>query len=311
MKGCAGERPADDPDRWRAARRRDRRLAARRAPAGARADPLPGAGGRDRLGRPRLARLQRLRAGSHDRRHRPGADPLRGRPDLGLSGDPTGPPARDLAGRDRHHRDRGDHRVWSPAGCSASPRSRGSCSDRSWRRPTAPRSSPCFAARRFGADSHARSRPSPASTTRSRSCSCSGSSIGSRSPATAPSTWPACSRASWGSGWLSGSRSGRLAVWTFKRINLATAGLFPVTSIATAALAYGGAAILDGSGFLSVYLAGLALGSAHIPAKRTITAFHEGARLDRADRPLPHARPARLPEPARRRGCSTRPSSPW
>ena len=34
--------------------------------------------------------------------------------------------------------------------------------------------------------------------------------------------------------------------------------------------------MLDGSGFLSVYLAGLALGGAHIPAKRTITAFHEG-----------------------------------
>ena len=31
-----------------------------------------------------------------------------------------------------------------------------------------------------------------------------------------------------------------------------------------------------GSGFLAVYLAGLALGGASIPAKRTITTFHQG-----------------------------------
>ena len=37
-----------------------------------------------------------------------------------------------------------------------------------------------------------------------------------------------------------------------------------------------GAAILDGSGFLAVYLAGLVLGGARIPAKRTIVAFHDG-----------------------------------
>ena len=79
-----------------------------------------------------------------------------------------------------------------------------------------------------------------------------------------------------GIGLAVGLAVGAVAVWTFKRINLATAGLFPVASIAAAALAYGGAAALHGSGFLSVYLTGLALGSAHIPAKRTVTAFHEG-----------------------------------
>jgi cell volume regulation protein A len=79
-----------------------------------------------------------------------------------------------------------------------------------------------------------------------------------------------------GVGLVIGVVVGLAAIWTFKRINLATAGLFPVASIATGALAYGGAAIIHGSGFLAVYLAGLALGSAHIPARRTITAFHEG-----------------------------------
>jgi potassium/hydrogen antiporter len=80
-----------------------------------------------------------------------------------------------------------------------------------------------------------------------------------------------------GIGLVVGLVVGRLAVLTIRRVSLDARGLYPVTSVATAAIAYGGAAILDGSGFLSVYLAGLVLGGAHIPAKRTITAFHEGA----------------------------------
>ena len=79
-----------------------------------------------------------------------------------------------------------------------------------------------------------------------------------------------------GIGLVVGLAVGAGAVWTFRRLNLETAGLYPVASIATAGLAYGGAASIDGSGFLAVYLAGLALGGAHIPAKRTVTAFHEG-----------------------------------
>jgi cell volume regulation protein A len=80
-----------------------------------------------------------------------------------------------------------------------------------------------------------------------------------------------------GIGLVVGLVVGRLAVQAVRQVNLDARGLYPVMSVATAAIAYGGAAILDGSGFLSVYLAGLALGGAHIPAKRTITAFHEGA----------------------------------
>ncbi len=69
---------------------------------------------------------------------------------------------------------------------------------------------------------------------------------------------------------------GRGAVWALRRTRLASAGLYPVASLAIAAIAFGGAAVLHGSGFLAVYLTGLALGSAAIPAKRTITTFHEG-----------------------------------
>jgi cell volume regulation protein A len=69
---------------------------------------------------------------------------------------------------------------------------------------------------------------------------------------------------------------GWLAVRGLQRTRLASTGLYPVASLATAALAYGAADVLHGSGFLAVYLAGLWLGSTTIPGKRTITAFHDG-----------------------------------
>jgi cell volume regulation protein A len=69
---------------------------------------------------------------------------------------------------------------------------------------------------------------------------------------------------------------GWLAVQGFRRAPLASGGLYPVASLTTAALAYGAADSLHGSGFLAVYLAGLVLGSATVPARRTIAAFHDG-----------------------------------
>jgi potassium/hydrogen antiporter len=69
---------------------------------------------------------------------------------------------------------------------------------------------------------------------------------------------------------------GAAAVWTLRRVRLATAGLYPVATLAVAALAFGGADSLHGSGFLAVYLAGLALGTFGVPAQQTVTAFHQG-----------------------------------
>jgi cell volume regulation protein A len=66
------------------------------------------------------------------------------------------------------------------------------------------------------------------------------------------------------------------AAWTLRRVTLATAGLYPVATLAVAALAFGGADALHGSGFLAVYLAGLTLGTAGIPAQQTVTSFHQG-----------------------------------
>jgi cell volume regulation protein A len=66
------------------------------------------------------------------------------------------------------------------------------------------------------------------------------------------------------------------AVWVLRRVSLATAGLYPVATLAVAALAYGGADYLHGSGFLAVYFAGLALGTVGVPGQQTVTAFHQG-----------------------------------
>lgn len=69
---------------------------------------------------------------------------------------------------------------------------------------------------------------------------------------------------------------GWLAVRVLDRIALPTDGIYPVATIAIAALAYGLAETAHGSGLLAVYLTALALGSANIPARRSIVSFHEG-----------------------------------
>jgi potassium/hydrogen antiporter len=79
-----------------------------------------------------------------------------------------------------------------------------------------------------------------------------------------------------GIGAAAGLAVGWLAVEGLRRTRFETGGLYPVATLATAALAYGAADTLHGSGFLAVYIAGLMLGSARIPAKRTVTVFHQG-----------------------------------
>jgi cell volume regulation protein A len=67
-----------------------------------------------------------------------------------------------------------------------------------------------------------------------------------------------------------------VAVLFLLRVRLPSAGLYPVASVATGALAYGAAETLQGSGFLAVFLAGLVLGTVSTPARRTIVTFHDG-----------------------------------
>jgi cell volume regulation protein A len=69
---------------------------------------------------------------------------------------------------------------------------------------------------------------------------------------------------------------GRLAVLALNSVRLPTDGIYPVATLAIAGIAFGAAEVAHGSGLLSVYLTALALGSANVPARRTIAAFHEG-----------------------------------
>jgi cell volume regulation protein A len=79
-----------------------------------------------------------------------------------------------------------------------------------------------------------------------------------------------------GLGLAIGFALGRLAVLALDRVRLPSEGIYPVATIAIAGLAYGLAEVAHGSGFLAVYLTALALGSARIPARRTVVAFHQG-----------------------------------
>lgn len=70
---------------------------------------------------------------------------------------------------------------------------------------------------------------------------------------------------------------GKGAVRAINRVNLDAAGLYPVLATAAGLLAYGLAATLGGSGFLSVYLAGIVIGNSRIVFQRGIFLFHDGA----------------------------------
>jgi len=78
-------------------------------------------------------------------------------------------------------------------------------------------------------------------------------------------------------GVLIGIGAGRLAIRALERLPLPAPGLYPVTSLAAAALSFGGAEAVGGSGFLAVYLTGLVIADAPIQARSTIAVFHEGA----------------------------------
>lgn len=80
-----------------------------------------------------------------------------------------------------------------------------------------------------------------------------------------------------GVGALAGLGVGRLAAWTINRINLDAAGLYPILAAAFGIFAFGLAAVLGGSGFLAVYLAGIVLGNSEIVFRRGIALFHDAA----------------------------------
>jgi potassium/hydrogen antiporter len=79
-----------------------------------------------------------------------------------------------------------------------------------------------------------------------------------------------------GLGLLVGVALGALATWVFARIPASIGAFAPVASLAAAALSFGAADVIGGSGFLAVYLVGLAVGSTPSRYRRHLVAFHEG-----------------------------------
>jgi cell volume regulation protein A len=79
-----------------------------------------------------------------------------------------------------------------------------------------------------------------------------------------------------GLGLAVGIALGGAATWLFGRIPPAIGAFAPVASVAAAALSFGIADVLGGSGFLAVYLVGLAVGSTPSRYRGQLVAFHEG-----------------------------------
>jgi potassium/hydrogen antiporter len=79
-----------------------------------------------------------------------------------------------------------------------------------------------------------------------------------------------------GLGLLVGVVLGAFATRVFSRFPVSIGSFAPVASVACAALAFGCADVIGGSGFLAVYLVGLAVGSTPSRYRRQLVAFHEG-----------------------------------
>ena len=68
----------------------------------------------------------------------------------------------------------------------------------------------------------------------------------------------------------------KLSVALINRIDLDHDGLYPVMSLALVLVTYSTATLLNGSGFLAVYVAGLVLGNSVYIHKRSLARFHDG-----------------------------------
>jgi potassium/hydrogen antiporter len=66
------------------------------------------------------------------------------------------------------------------------------------------------------------------------------------------------------------------ATWIFARLPQSVGPFAPVASLSAAGLSFGAADVVGGSGFLSVYLVGLAVGSTPSRYRRQLVGFHEG-----------------------------------
>ncbi|MBM3524189.1 MAG: potassium/proton antiporter, partial [Alphaproteobacteria bacterium] len=68
---------------------------------------------------------------------------------------------------------------------------------------------------------------------------------------------------------------GYILLWLINRIEIA-AGLYPILAAAVALTVFAGAQLIEASGFLAIYLAGLVLGNNRHRAQQVISRFHDG-----------------------------------
>lgn len=79
-----------------------------------------------------------------------------------------------------------------------------------------------------------------------------------------------------GVGCLWGIGFGKLGIIAMKRLHLPFEAMYHVVSLAIVLAAYSGAAIIHGSGFLAVYVAGLVYGEGIFKQKKGLARFHDG-----------------------------------
>lgn len=77
-------------------------------------------------------------------------------------------------------------------------------------------------------------------------------------------------------GVLLGAAVGVAGAWLLRRIALPATGLYPISVMAIAVLAYAAGAALHMSGFAAVYVAALVLGNAELPHRTATRSFAEG-----------------------------------
>ncbi len=77
-------------------------------------------------------------------------------------------------------------------------------------------------------------------------------------------------------GAVMGGVLGYLALRALNRFQLQFEGLYSVLSLALALIVFNATAVVGGSGFLAIYIAGVIIGNAEFIHKRTILSFHDG-----------------------------------
>lgn len=77
-------------------------------------------------------------------------------------------------------------------------------------------------------------------------------------------------------GTIAGYAFGRAAVWVLNKINISNASLYSVLLLAFVFLTFSFTTLIQGNGFLAVYIAGLVVGNRKIVHKRSLVTFFDG-----------------------------------